>query len=77
MRIVYDALCPLFRESSDFGRGGAPVVRPCLTLEAAIAGTRDRLTVSPDRRTERTRQAINGLINAQVMGHNDGWVWLK
>lgn len=75
-RIVYDALAPLFRESQQFGKAGAPAVRPCIPLDAAIAHARDRLTVSSDRRTERTRQAITGLITSGVMGCNEDWLWL-
>ena len=76
-RIVYDALGPLFRESTARGRAGAPPVRPCLTLDEAIAGTRERLAVEPKRRNERARQAITGLIAAGVLGSNEGWLWLK
>lgn len=75
-RIVHDALGPLFRESPHFGRAGAPSARPCITLDDAIAGTRDRLTVDPKRRTERAREAITGLIARGVVGCNEGWLWL-
>lgn len=75
-RIVYDALGALFRESSDFGKGGAPAMRPCVDLEHAIAQVKDRLAVDPKRRAERVRQAINGMVATGVMGHNDGWIWL-
>lgn len=76
-RIVYDALGPLFRASGAFGRGGAPMHRPCLTLDEAIAGTRERLAVEAKRRSERARQAITGLIATGVLGSNEGWLWLK
>lgn len=75
-RIVYDALRPLFKASCAFGKGGAPAIRPCIRLDDAIADTRDKLLVDSDRRTERTRQAITGLIASQILGHNDGWLWL-
>lgn len=76
-RIVYEALGPLFRASTARGRAGAPAVRPCLTLEEAIEGTRERLAVEPKRRSERARQAITGLIAAGVLGANEGWLWLR
>lgn len=76
-KIVYDALGPLLKASPIFGRGGAPAQRPCLSLEDAIAGCKERLAVEPKRRSERARQAITGLIAAQVLGSNEGWVWLK
>lgn len=75
-RIVYDALGPLLRESSAFGRAGAPAIRPCIELEAAILTVRERLTVEPNRRTERAREAIKGLVSRGVVGCNEGWLWL-
>jgi putative DNA primase/helicase len=76
-RIVYDALGPLLRDSTHFGKAGAPAQRPCLELEAAVLQVKDRLTVEPKRRAERARQAINGMVASGVMGHNEGWVWLR
>lgn len=75
-KIVYDALGPLFRASAARGRAGAPAIRPCLTLEEAIAGSRDRLPVDAKRRTERAQQAISGLVASGVIGTNEGWLWL-
>lgn len=75
-KIVYDALCPLFRESRTFGKAGAPALRPCLALEDAIASARDRLIVDPKRRTERAQEAIRGLVASGVLGSNEGWLWL-
>ncbi|KAK6022689.1 hypothetical protein OSTOST_11599 [Ostertagia ostertagi] len=75
-RIVYDALGPLFREAHTFGKAGAPAIRPCIELEAAVLKVRDRLTVEPKRRTERARQAITGLVASGVLGSNEGWIWL-
>jgi hypothetical protein len=76
-KIVYDALGPLLRSSVNFGRAGAPAPRPCVTLEEAIDGIKDRLAVEPKRRAERVRQAITGLIASQVLESNEGWLWLK
>lgn len=75
-RIVYEALGQLFRESHTFGKAGAPAIRPCIRLDAAIGHARDRLTCPTDRRTERTRQALTGLIGSGVMGCNEDWIWL-
>lgn len=76
-KIVYDALGPLFRASAHRGKAGAPATRPCLTIEEAVTGTAERLAVEPKRRNERARQAITSLIASQVLGSNEGWVWLK
>lgn len=75
-KIVYDALGPLFRAASSRGMGGAPAVRPCLTLDDAIDGVRDRLTCDAARRKERAQQAITGLVGKGVLGCNEGWIWL-
>ena len=75
-RIILDALRPMFKASPVFGKAGAPAPRPCIELEGAIAAARDRLTCEADRRTNRTRQAITGLIASGVMGCNEGWLWL-
>lgn len=75
-RIILDALRPLFKASPAFGKAGAPAPRPCIDLEEAIAKARERLTCSPDKQTNRTRQAITGLIASGVMGCNEGWLWL-
>lgn len=75
-RIVYDALGPLLRESFARGQSGAPSMRPCLKLEDAIAGVRDRLPVDNKRRTERAEQAIRGLVSRGVLVCNEGWIWL-
>jgi hypothetical protein len=75
-RIILDALRPMFKASPVFGKAGAPAPRPCLELEAAISATAPRLTCAPDRRAERAREAITGLVGRGVLGCNEGFVWL-
>ena len=75
-RIILDALHPLFKASRECGQGGAPAQRPCLELQTAIGQTASRLVCAPDRRTERAREAIQGLVGRGVLGHNEGWIWL-
>jgi hypothetical protein len=74
-RIVWDALGELLRASHAFGKAGAPPTRPCVELEAAIASVRDKLATDPKRRTERTRQAITGLVASGLLKLNEGWLW--
>lgn len=76
-RIIYDALNPLFRASTQFGMAGSPPTRPCLRLDDAIAATKDSLAVEAKRRPERTRLAITGLIAAHVLDCKDDWLWLR
>ncbi|MCK2086657.1 helicase RepA family protein, partial [Thauera aromatica] len=75
-RIVYDALRDLLREARRFGMAGAPPTRPCIELEEAIEKARDRLACASDRKTERTRQAITGLVNSGALALREGWIWL-
>jgi hypothetical protein len=76
-RVVFEALLPLFRGSHTFGRGGAPQIRPCVTIEEAIEGVRGKLAVDPKRHRERTQSAINGLIASGNLGSGEGWLWLR
>lgn len=76
-KLIYDALTPLFKASKDFGKGGAPAHRPCLSLEDAVNSARGRLTCEPARQTNRARAAFTGLIATGVLCSNEGWIWLK
>lgn len=75
-RLVLEALRPMFKASPVFGKAGAPAPRPCIELEAAISAAAGRLTCPTDRRVERTREAVTGLVARGVLGCNDGWLWL-
>lgn len=74
-RIVYNRLNDLLRDSIELGRGGAPEASPCIALEVAVVGCRDSLSTDPKRRTERVRQAITGLVTAQLYKLQEGWLW--
>ena len=76
-KIVLDALAPLFRNAIARGKGGAPTLRPCLELQAAIDGSKGHLPVDFKRQRERAQQAIQGLVGRGVLGCNEGWLWLK
>ncbi|MDD5365331.1 MAG: AAA family ATPase [Gallionellaceae bacterium] len=75
-RIVWDALGELLRESKNFSKGGAPLARPCVELEAAITAITPRLTCEEKRKPERTRQAITALLANKNIEHREGWIWL-
>lgn len=74
-KLVLDALRPLFKAGA-IGKPGAPPMRPCIELEAAITAAAGRLPCASDRRAERTREAISGLVARGVLGCNEGWLWL-
>ena len=75
-RLVLDALRPMFKDGAT-GKPGAPLLRPCIELEAAVIAGAGRLTCQTDRRATRTREAITGLVSRGVIGLNEGWLWLN
>ena len=75
-RVILDALRPMFKAGST-GKPGAPPLRPCIELEAAVSAGASKLTCPTDRRATRTREAITGLIARGVLGCHEGWIWLS
>lgn len=75
-KVVLDALNELMRKSGTFGKGGAPAVRPCVQLEAAVDSIAPRLTCEPKRQKERTRHALASLHGSGVVTCREGWLWL-
>ena len=73
-RLVLDALRPLFKDGTT-GKPGAPLLRRCIELEAAVNAGAASLTCPSDKRTSRTREAITGLVSRGVLGLNDGFLW--
>lgn len=80
-RAIWDGLGELFRKAGVVKPEGAPDTvpegRPCILLEAAIDQTRTRLVCEPKRQTERTRAAIQGLIDRGLLLHEGGFLWCK
>ncbi len=74
-KIVLTALRAMFKSDGQQGKPGAPPLAYCLELEAAITFAASALLVTPDRKTERARDAITGLVARGVMGCNEGWIW--
>ena len=73
-KLVLDALRPMFKDG-ETGRPGAPPRRPCIELEAAVTAAASALLVTPDRKAERARDAITGLVARGVLGCSEGWIW--
>lgn len=80
-RAVWDALGELFRNAGAARPEGAPDTlpqgRPCITLETAIDKTRIKLVCNPKRQTERAQAAIRGLIDRDLLCHEEGFLWCK
>jgi len=75
-RIALDVLRPQFR-TGQLGRPGAPPLRPCIELQQAVLLVAGHLLVEADRRAERARTAITGLVSRGVLGCSEGWLWLQ
>jgi hypothetical protein len=72
--LVYDGIKGLFKDGIS-GKTGAPALRPCIELEAAVTAGAARLTCPTDKRTSRARDAITGLVSRGVLGLNEGFLW--
>lgn len=74
-RIAFDALRPVFKDKGRSGIAGAPPLRLCIELDAAVTAVAAALPVAPDRKTERARAAVAGLVSRGVLVCRDGWIW--
>ena len=74
-KIVLAALRPAFKQSGQSGKPGAPPLAQCLELEAAVSIAASSLLVAPDRKAERARVAVTGLVARGVLACNEGWLW--
>jgi hypothetical protein len=72
--LVYSAIRGMFKDGIS-GKSGAPPLRPCIELEAAVVRGASSLTCPTDRRATRAREAITGLVSRGVLGLNEGWLW--
>lgn len=73
-KLVYEGIRQLFKDGH-IGKPGAPPLRPCIELEAAVAVGATRLTCASDKKTSRARDALTGLVSRGVLGLNEGWLW--
>lgn len=75
-RLILEALQPLFK-TGHTGKAGAPPLRPCIELDAALTVAMSRLiSVAEKRKPERAKKAIQDLVAKGLMGFNEGWLWL-
>lgn len=74
-RLVLDALRPSFK-AGESGKPGAPIMRPCIELESAIAKAAGHLTCEPHLRATRARDATTGLVTRGGLDRNEGWLWM-
>jgi len=79
-KVVLEVVRDLLKKAGPFNTPGAPATcppgRPAIELEESLSRIADRLTVAPDRKAERAREAVTGLVSRGVLGCDMGWLWL-
>lgn len=79
-KVVLEVVRGLLQKAGPFNTPGAPDTcppgRPAIELELSLERIAERLTVAPDRRAERAREAVTGLVSRGVLGCDKGWIWL-
>lgn len=72
--LVHKVLARLLRESTDFGKEGAPAGQPCIDVEAAVIAASAALLCEPKRRNTVARRAITGMAARGVYQLRGGWL---
>ena len=79
-KVVLEVVRDLLKKAGPFSAPGAPDTcppgRPAIELEESLSRIAERLTVAPDRKAERAREAVTGLVSRGVLGCDKGWIWL-
>ena len=79
-KVVLEVVRDLLKKAGPFNAPGAPATcppgRPAIELEDSLSRIAERLTVAPDRKAERAREAVTGLVSRGVLGCDKGWIWL-
>lgn len=76
-RLVLDAIRTMLREMSPVVHPTVPPGCPSLELDAVLPQLSACLSVAPDKRTSRTREAISGLVERGVVCFENGRIWIK
>lgn len=76
-RLVLDAIRTMLREMSPVVHPAVPPGCPSLEFEAVLPQLAACLSVAPDKRTSRTREAISGLVERGVVCFENGRLWIK
>ena len=64
------------KASGEYGKGGAPGFRPCISFDKGVEVAAAALPVEKERQRERARLAIQGLVSAGHLGYGEDWIWL-
>ena len=75
-KLALKAIEVALKASGEYGQGGAPEFRPCISFDKAIEVTAAVLPVEKDRQRERARLAIQGLVSGGLLAYREEWIWL-
>lgn len=79
-KVVLEVVRDLLKKAGPFNTPGAPATcppgRPAIELEVSLERIAERLTVAPDRKAERAREAVTGLVSRGVLCCDKGWIWI-
>lgn len=73
--IALKALGEPLRKSQYFGKDGAPVGRPCLAYDEAVAIITEVMTTDKAHRKESATRAISSLVANGYLGMKGDWLW--
>lgn len=71
-KVLDEPLC----KSRHFGKHGAPVGRPCISFDEAVAIVAEHIPTDTKHKKTRAQTAIAGLVAKGVMGMKGDWLWL-
>jgi hypothetical protein len=74
-KIALQIVDELLRQSTEYGKGGAPVECACIRLDAAIGIISQRLPTDAKHAKERAKEAVGALVARAICGTDEGWIW--
>lgn len=74
--LALKVLKPLF-ETAEIDKPGAPSGRQCIHFESAVESVLLEMPKKVIRPHPRAKEAIQGLVNREILGFENGWIWLE
>lgn len=75
--IALKALEEPLRTAIDFDKDGAPPGRPCLRFEDAVAIVTPLMPGGDKHKKQRAKETLASLVNKDVVGMKDDWLWVN
>src|SRR5262249_48466407 len=73
--IVYRVIGELLRASRDYGRGGAPPTRPCVSLEVAVEQSAQHMVCEPKNPKYLARRSVTKMVESRIYCASNDWLW--